>query len=159
MQERSVLVTHLRRYMTRHAACQMFRYAWAAPDTVLGLVFGFVGWLFGASARFNNGTVQFCGGRLFGRAGLLPSRYSFCAITFGHVILAENLATLAAVRAHEEVHVRQYERWGPFFVPAYLLSSLVQVICGGNPYRDNCFERQAYESDATREQLSHSTRE
>jgi hypothetical protein len=150
---------HLRRNITRHAAARFFRYAWAAPDTVLGFVFGFVGWLFGASARFNNGTVQFCGGRLFGRAGLLPSRYSFCAITFGHVILAENQATLAAVRLHEEVHVRQYERWGPFFVPAYLLSSLVQVICGGNPYRDNCFERQAYESDATREQLSHSTRE
>src|SRR6478752_742001 len=119
---------HLRRNITRHAAARFFRYAWAAPDTVLGFVFGFVGWLFGASARFNNGTVQFCGGRLFGRAGLLPSRYSFCAITFGHVILAENQATLAAVRLHEEVHVRQYERWGPFFVPAYLLSSLVQVI-------------------------------
>ena len=159
MQERSVLVTHLRLYMTRHAACQMFRYAWAAPNTALGLSFGLIGWLFGARARFNDGTVEFYGGRLLRRAGLLPPRFSFCAITFGHVILAENLATLAAVRAHEEVHVRQYERWGPFFVPAYLLSSLAKVICGGNPYRDNCFERQAYESDATREQLSHSTRE
>jgi hypothetical protein len=87
MQERSVLVTHLRLYMTRHAACQMFRYAWAAPNTALGLSFGLIGWLFGARARFNDGTVEFYGGRLLHRAGLLPPRFSFCAITFGHVIL------------------------------------------------------------------------
>ena len=48
---------------------------------------------------------------------------------------------------------------GPVFVPAYLLSSLAQVICGGNPYRDNCFERQAYESDAARKTAVSFTRE
>jgi hypothetical protein len=42
------------------------------------------------------------------------------------------------------VHVRQYERWGPAFLPAYLLSSLLQLLRGRNPYRENHFERQAY---------------
>jgi hypothetical protein len=40
--------------------------------------------------------------------------------------------------------VRQYERWGAFFIPAYLLSSLVQLARGRDPYRENHFERQAY---------------
>jgi hypothetical protein len=64
--------------------------------------------------------------------------------TFGHVILGVDEATLAAVRAHEQVHVRQYERWGPFFGPAYLLSSLLQLLRGRSPYRDNLFEREAF---------------
>ena len=47
------------------------------------------------------------------------------------------------------VHVRQFERWGPFMGPAYLLSSLYLWITGGRPYRDNPFEREAYgESEA-----------
>ena len=74
----------------------------------------------------------------------LPAPFGFSAITFGHVILAVDHATLAAVRAHEQVHVRQYERWGIFFFPAYLLSSLVQLARGRRPYLDNYFEREAY---------------
>ncbi|HWP11656.1 MAG TPA: hypothetical protein VNN06_07530, partial [Ramlibacter sp.] len=70
----------------------------------------------------------------------------FCAITFGHVILAVDQVSLCAARAHEQVHVRQYERWGPFFIPAYLLSSLVQVARGRRPYLDNRFELEAYAS-------------
>ena len=40
--------------------------------------------------------------------------------------------------------MRQYERWGPFFIPAYLLSSLVQLLRRRDPYLDNRFEREAY---------------
>ena len=40
--------------------------------------------------------------------------------------------------------MRQYERWGPLFGPAYLLSSLVQLARGRRPYWDNHFEREAY---------------
>jgi hypothetical protein len=64
------------------------------------------------------------------------------------VILGVDRATLAAVRAHEQVHVRQYERWGVLFVPAYLASSAVQLLRGGRPYLDNRFEREARASDA-----------
>lgn len=41
---------------------------------------------------------------------------------------------------HELVHVRQYELWGPLFVPIYLIVSLWARTRGGNAYRDNRFE-------------------
>jgi hypothetical protein len=65
------------------------------------------------------------------------------AITFGHVVLGTSRAVLDATRAHERVHVRQYERWGPFFIPLYLASSLWTVICGRHVYYDNRIEREA----------------
>jgi hypothetical protein len=50
---------------------------------------------------------------------------------------------LAQTRAHERAHVRQYERWGIFFLPAYLLASAGAWLRGAAPYADNVFERQA----------------
>ena len=47
-------------------------------------------------------------------------------------------------RDHEHVHVRQYERWGPFMLPAYFLSSFLAWRRGGDYYLDNRFEREAY---------------
>jgi hypothetical protein len=41
------------------------------------------------------------------------------------------------------MHVRQYERWGPFFPLLYLLASFEALIRGGDAYRDNRFEREA----------------
>ena len=46
---------------------------------------------------------------------------------------------------HETVHVRQFERWGLLMGPAYLLASFVLWIAGRQPYRDNPFEREAYD--------------
>ena len=40
--------------------------------------------------------------------------------------------------------MRQCERWGPLFLPAYLLASLAVYLRGGRAYRDNPFEREAY---------------
>jgi hypothetical protein len=42
------------------------------------------------------------------------------------------------------VHVCQCERWGPFFLPAYFLSSAVVWARNGDVYRDNRFEKEAY---------------
>lgn len=41
---------------------------------------------------------------------------------------------------HELVHVRQFERWGPLFVPAYAIASIVARARGGRAYADNRFE-------------------
>ena len=38
------------------------------------------------------------------------------------------------------VHVRQYELWGPLFVPVYLVASLWARARGGRAYTDNRFE-------------------
>jgi hypothetical protein len=66
------------------------------------------------------------------------------AITLGHVILARDPATAARLRTHEHTHVRQYERWGVVFPFAYLASSAIAVMKGGDAYRDNVFEREAF---------------
>jgi hypothetical protein len=46
-------------------------------------------------------------------------------------------------RRHERVHVRQYERWGPLFIPLYLGASAWALVNGRDPYCDNPFEREA----------------
>ena len=125
-------------------AARLLRYLWAAPYTVLGLLLGGVGMLFGAKARRHHGVVEIFGGGIGQRLARLPEPLRFSAMTLGHVILAVDRSALAQLRQHEHVHVRQYERWGPAFVPAYLLSSLLQLLRGRNPYRENHFERQAY---------------
>jgi len=118
--------------------------AWAVPYSLLGLLFGLAVVAFGGRAQLRAGALEFGGGRLGRLAARLPAPLRFCAITFGHVILGTDAATLAAVRAHEQVHVRQYERWGIFFLPAYLLCSLFELLRGRRPYLDNAFEREAY---------------
>ena len=128
---------------------KIIKYIWAAPYTAIGLAFGAITLLFGASVRVHRGAFEFGGGRVGRSASRLPVPLRFSAITFGHVVLGIDEATLAAVRTHERVHVRQYERWGPLFIPAYLLSSLAQLVRRRHPYRDNYFEREAYAKAST----------
>lgn len=66
------------------------------------------------------------------------------ALTLGHVVLGQDRDCLDRTRLHEHVHVRQYERWGPAFLPAYFLSSAIVWWRGGNFYFDNMFEKEAY---------------
>jgi len=125
-------------------ALRLLRYVWALPNTLVGLVLGVIALLGGGRWRIHLGVVEFYGGRVGAAVAALPRVLGFSAMTLGHVILAVDRSALAQLRRHEHVHVRQYERWGPLFVPAYLLSSLVQLLRGRNPYRENHFERQAY---------------
>jgi hypothetical protein len=140
-------------------AARLLRYLWAAPYTLLGLLLGAIAMLFGASVHRRHGVVEICGGRVGSAIGGLRQPFGFSAMTLGHVILAVDRSALAQLRLHEHVHVRQYERWGPLFLPAYLLSSLLQLLRGRNPYRENHFERQAYAVvDARRRMVRESTR-
>ena len=120
------------------------RYLWAAPNTLVGLPFVLLAWLTHGHARFHRGVLELHGGVL---ATLLrrciPMAGGAAAIPFGHVVVARDRRTLDESRVHERVHVRQCERWGPFFIPAYLLASLVAALTGGDAYHDNYFERQA----------------
>ncbi|MCA9045877.1 MAG: hypothetical protein KDA69_16235, partial [Planctomycetaceae bacterium] len=75
------------------------------------------------------------------------------AMTLGHVIIGLDAEVLDRCREHEWVHVRQYERWGPLFLPAYLGCSLYLWLVGRDAYRENPFEVEAYESDRRRAQL------
>lgn len=101
--------------------------------------------LTGGRTRLHTGVLETNGGIvrfLLRRCTPLPG--GAAAITFGHCVLAVDLATLDWTRRHERVHVRQAERWGPLFIPAYLSASLWTWIRGRHFYRDNPFEREAY---------------
>ena len=121
----------------------LIRYVWAAPATVIGLAL--------ALFALRRGRVAFRDGVLEVHGPLLRrvlthvtiARGGVAAITFGHVVLGRDLDALEWSRAHERVHVAQYERWGPFFLPAYVAASLWALACGGDVYRDNYFERDA----------------
>jgi hypothetical protein len=136
---------------------QALKYAWAAPYTAVGLVLGCLGLLLGASWRVERGTLEVAGGALGRALARLPQPLAFSAMTLGHVILAVDGVALAGLRQHERVHVGQYERWGPLFLPAYLGSSLVQLLRGRHPYRENHFERQAYAAAPARRRLAQKT--
>jgi tetratricopeptide (TPR) repeat protein len=77
----------------------------------------------------------------------LPGVGSVAAITLGHVVWACDEACLEISRDHERVHVRQWERWGPFLIPLYLAAAAIAWWKGLDPYRDNPFEREAFERD------------
>ena len=115
----------------RHLAA----YLWAAPCSLPGLLLAALLLPCGGCARWQQGALE---------VALPPWRWlrrlPFAAITLGHVILGQDLATLAALRPHEQVHVRQFQRWGVLMLLAYPAASLWQWLRGRRPYWDNPFE-------------------
>jgi hypothetical protein len=100
--------------------------------------------LVGGSLRIVDGVIEAHGPwlrRLFFRYATFEG---VSAITLGHIVVGRDQAALDATREHERVHVRQCERWGPLFLPAYALASVYAVMAGGHYYRDNVFEREAF---------------
>jgi len=121
-------------------------YVWASPATGLGLLLTAFALLQGGSAQIVSGVVEVHGGivtRLLKRG--LPWAGPAQALVLGHVVLGCDRICLEKSRRHERVHVRQYERWGPFFTPIYLLTCLIIRLRGGDPYADNPFEKEAFE--------------
>ncbi|MEA2461163.1 MAG: hypothetical protein QOH90_1340 [Actinomycetota bacterium] len=82
-----------------------------------------------------------CRGILLCEGATWPRRlgWRYRAITFGHVVLSVDDLDEQTLR-HELVHVGQYEKWGIFFFPLYLVGSLRARLLGGDAYRDNPFE-------------------
>jgi hypothetical protein len=116
--------------------------AWALPCSLVGAGFGLLMLLAGGSVRRVGWTLE-CALSLRLQSALIVRKLPFAAITLGHVILGTSHSQLARLRPHEQVHVRQYERWGILFFLAYPLASLIAWMKGGCPYRDNLYEREA----------------
>ncbi len=119
-------------------------YLWALPNTLLSVPFVLAALLSGGGVRLVEGVLEVHGRALawlFRRA--VPLAGGVQAMTLGHVVLGRDAAALDRCRAHEQAHVRHYETWGPFFLPAYFAAGLLAFLRGGNPYWDNPFERDA----------------
>jgi len=130
--------------MTFHRIVQPLLWLWASPYTLLGLTVGLCGLCSRGRVQFGPGAIEFHGGAVRWFLERTPGGLA-SAMTLGHVVLGRNAAALDSCRNHELVHVRQYERWGPLFGPAYLGCSLVLWLRRRDAYYENPFERQAYD--------------
>ncbi|HEU4363967.1 MAG TPA: hypothetical protein VFT13_00735 [Candidatus Krumholzibacteria bacterium] len=130
----------------RHAvrALRAGSYLWALPVTLFGLGLAGCALLSGGRVRRVSGVLEAHGGAaavLLRR--FVPLRGGASAMTLGHVVLGRDAGALERTRVHERAHVRQCERWGVLFIPAYALASALAAARGRHYYRDNCFEREA----------------
>jgi hypothetical protein len=103
--------------------------------------------LTGGRGQARDGTWAFSGGGATAFLRYCPLVRGASAMTLGHVILGQTGDDLDLSYEHELVHVRQYERWGPLFVPAYLAAAVWQRLQGRHPYWDNPFEREAFRAE------------
>ena len=123
---------------------RFLKYVWALPNTLLGLLVVPLAFLSGGTTRRVAGVLEIHGrGVAWLLRRVIPLKGGASALTLGHVVVGRNESDLVRTRTHERAHVRQAERWGPLFIPAYLIAGLVAFAKGGNAYRDNYFERQA----------------
>lgn len=121
-------------------------YLWASPYTIAGIT---IGLLLGGRFQVVDGVIEIFGPRIAGI--LMRMVIPALALTFGHVVFGQTEAALDLSRVHERVHVRQYERWGIAFVPAYLICWLILSLRGRDGYRENPFEVEAYAVDDCRQ--------
>jgi hypothetical protein len=112
-------------------------YIWASPNSLLGLLAA----LASLSLPRMRGPIAVTRSSR-GFAGWFLAKRGYCAITLGHLVLLTRDAP-DDVLSHEMVHVHQVERWGPLFLPAYIVSMLAVRFRGRDPYWDNPFEAEA----------------
>jgi hypothetical protein len=124
-------------------------YLWASPNTAVGIPLLVATLISGGKAHCVDGVLEVHGPAarffLYRIVGItLGSGAS--AITLGHIVLARDADLLVKTRTHERVHVRQCEKYGPFFLPVYFAASLWALVRGKRPYEDNFLEREAFEN-------------
>lgn len=125
---------------------RVLTYLWTFPTTSVGLVFIPLALVGGGKMQIVRGVMEIHGKWIaYILARWVPIPGGASAMTLGHIVIGRDQLCLDASREHERVHVRQCERWGPLFIPAYLLASLIAKLRGRDAYRDNPFEREAYE--------------
>jgi hypothetical protein len=123
-------------------------YLWALPTTCLGIPFLALAWMTAGGMRWVDGVLEVHGRGVTWLLRKAPISGGASAMTLGHIVVGCDIHCLERTRRHERVHVRQVERWGPLFIPAYFTASLIARLRGGDAYLDNCFEREAYDRSA-----------
>jgi hypothetical protein len=124
---------------------RILTYLWTFPTSLPGLLVA----LGSPNRRVVDGVLEVHGGLatwVLQRAPL-TGKGGASAMTLGHVVLGRSAQALDRTRTHERIHVRQAERWGPLFIPAYFAAGTWQKLRGRSPYWDNPFETEAYAKD------------
>lgn len=129
--------------MTPNRLARLAKLTWAAPCSLVGLLAAAIALPFGARGRVMSGVLEIALTRSETTRAAVLRRLPFRAITLGHVVIGAGDEDLDHSRAHELVHVRQYERWGLAFFIAYAASSAWQLMRGRRAYWDNHFEVEA----------------
>ncbi|HTG47241.1 MAG TPA: hypothetical protein VK646_06275 [Actinomycetota bacterium] len=93
-------------------------FVWTSPNTVLGLVAGALTF---QRPRVHEGLLVFDREPRGLTAAML--RLDRAAMTVGFVVVSAEPVE-GTLLAHEREHVRQYCRWGPLFIPVYLLLAI-----------------------------------
>ena len=127
------------------------RIAWASPWSTVGLLCGLCALATGGGGQRVGRVIEFWGGILAPLLRRVPIPGGAAAITLGHTVVARTRDDLERTRAHERVHVDQYERWGPMFVPAYFACWAWLTWSQQDGYIDNPFERDARERERNAE--------
>jgi hypothetical protein len=123
---------------------------WASPWTLLGLTVGIFAVATGGRIQRVGRVLEIYGGVIERVLRRVPIAGGATAMTLGHCVIARTQRDLDRTRRHERVHVAQYERWGPLFLPAYFAFSAWLWCRGRDPYLDNPFEVEAYAMDDCR---------
>ena len=126
------------------APLQLLLILWALPWSLCGLLLGLAALATGGRVQRVGRVLEFHGGILHRLLRHVPIAGGAAAMTLGHTVIARTAADLDRSREHELIHVAQYERWGPLFVPAYLACSAWLWLRGFDAYLDNPFEEEAY---------------
>jgi hypothetical protein len=87
---------------------------WSLPDSLIGFGFALLSL---AWPKARDGLLVAESNR--GLAYLFLTRRGFGAITFGRVVVSA-IALTPRLLVHESHHSRQYEVFGPFYLPIYL---------------------------------------
>ncbi len=124
---------------------QLWAYVWPSPITAMAFIMVGIIRLSGGVCQKHGNAWEASNGAASRLLWLMNPWGNIHAITFGHVIIARDAEIAAALRVHEHTHVRQYERWGILFPILYFASSAIAMLRGGSAYRDNVFEREAFQ--------------
>jgi hypothetical protein len=117
-----------------------FGMLWASPISLLALLIALPALLSRCTIFWNGRALELSGRAVTSVLCALSFNRAIDAMTLGHVILARDCACAERWRAHELVHVGQFERWGALMPVAYAAASLIAWWRGGDAYWDNAFE-------------------
>ncbi len=123
---------------------QLALYLWVGPVSILCLPLALWAKWTGGGYCIHTGVLEIWGGGL--GAWLergLPFLGPVNAFTMGHVVVGISPLHLENSRAHERMHVIQFERWGFCFPLVYLLAGFRARWRGGSMYWDNPYEIEA----------------